>query len=320
MDFVAYWKTNVNQTNIQDNKFPLISVIILTYKQQNHLYETIQSVLEQDYPNIEFILSDDASGCLDEIAIKKYIDDNKKSNIVSYLVRVNEKNLGTVKHANLTLKYVTGQYIKFVPCGDKFFNRTSLSELYKFAENVGGLVISSVVMVSSEDFTVQYYKHPNVIRGKMIQTCTSEELFRKLCVSNFIAAVSILFRRDFFDIFKFDEKYRLLEDWPLWLRISRYGIKIYHLNKVTMYYSDGGISRKDGDAYTSDVLRDDMLKCFEFEIIPFIHDVEFIFREFIIYKYYSMKGKNKLFFVKYVPFIMYDNIKRILKFLLKWLK
>ena len=49
-----------NNWNVEqvDNNLPLISVIILTYKQQNYLFDTIKSVLEQDYPSLELILSD----------------------------------------------------------------------------------------------------------------------------------------------------------------------------------------------------------------------------------------------------------------------
>ena len=38
---------------------PLISVITLTYKNYDRLFQTIKSVIIQDYPNIEYIISDD---------------------------------------------------------------------------------------------------------------------------------------------------------------------------------------------------------------------------------------------------------------------
>lgn len=311
-----------NNGNIEqeDNNLPLISVIVLTYKQQSYLLDTIKSVLEQDYPCLELILSDDASGCLDKEVIKEYIVTNKKDNLVSYHIRINETNMGTVKHANCVVQYATGKYLKFVPCGDKFFATDSLSKLYKFAKANDSQITSSIVMVCSEDFSTNYYKHPNAIRSKMLQEYSSEELFKKLCVSNFIAAISVLFRKDFFDVFNFDERYQLLEDWPLWLQVCRSGTKIHHFNEVTMYYSDGGISRKDGDAYTSSALRDDMIKCFELDIMPYSQSIGFISKQFIYYKYELLREKSRLFHIKYAPFLIWDQFKYFIKKLIKFIR
>ena len=44
-----------------NKKIQKVSVIILTYNQMDYLYDAIKSVLNQDYPNIELIVSDDAS-------------------------------------------------------------------------------------------------------------------------------------------------------------------------------------------------------------------------------------------------------------------
>ena len=38
---------------------PLVSVGIITYNQKEYLKECIESVLEQDYPNIEIVIGDD---------------------------------------------------------------------------------------------------------------------------------------------------------------------------------------------------------------------------------------------------------------------
>lgn len=306
-----------NNTNLQKYDFPVISIIILTYKEQTYLYQTLKSILEQDYPCIEVILSDDASGQLDQLAVEKYIENNKKRNLISYHIRINTINIGTVKHANLALQYAQGKYIKFVPCGDKFFATDSLSKLYKFAEINNSLVTSSVVMVCSKDFSKNYYKHPNFIRSKMLQEFTCDELFRKLCVSNFIAAVAILFRRDFLNNFKFDERYRLLEDWPLWLKLCKKGIRIHHLNEITMYYADGGISKKDGDAFSSCDLRHDMIKCYEIEILPYITGTDAISKHFIFYKYESLKGMSYSLYIKYIHFLVYDELKRLVKYIIK---
>ena len=44
-----------------DNKNPLVSVIISVYNGERHLAETIESIVSQNYPNIEIIIIDDGS-------------------------------------------------------------------------------------------------------------------------------------------------------------------------------------------------------------------------------------------------------------------
>lgn len=44
-----------------ENKYPLVSIAIITYNQKEYLRECIESCLSQDYPNIEIVIADDCS-------------------------------------------------------------------------------------------------------------------------------------------------------------------------------------------------------------------------------------------------------------------
>lgn len=61
----------------------LVSAVIITYKQGDYLFDTIQSILFQNYPCIELIIADDGSPCFDEEKIKQYIHTNAADNIKS---------------------------------------------------------------------------------------------------------------------------------------------------------------------------------------------------------------------------------------------
>jgi hypothetical protein len=61
-----------------------------------------------------------------------------------------------------------------------------------------------------------------------------------------IHALGVGFSRRFFEEYgAFDEHYRIDEDRPMWLRISRLGCPIHYMDRITTKYRVGGISQQN---------------------------------------------------------------------------
>ncbi|MGC8706738.1 MAG: glycosyltransferase family 2 protein, partial [Desulfurella sp.] len=84
---------------------PKVTIAIPAYNQAKYIKQAIDSALNQDYPNLEVIVSDDAS--LDDTRqiVKEYNDKRLK-------YYRNEKNIGRVaNHRKLLYEYATGEYV-----------------------------------------------------------------------------------------------------------------------------------------------------------------------------------------------------------------
>ena len=98
-------------------KKPLISIITVVYNGEKNLEETILSVINQTYDNVEFIIIDGSStdGTID--IIKKYEDK------IDYWI--SEKDSGIFDAMNKGILASKGDYINFMNAGD-FFTRIHL--------------------------------------------------------------------------------------------------------------------------------------------------------------------------------------------------
>ena len=72
---------------------PLISVLVLCYKNRALLNGMLKSIAMQKYPNIQLIVSDDGSSDFFVDEVKNYIASLKADNIREIIVRKNKENI-----------------------------------------------------------------------------------------------------------------------------------------------------------------------------------------------------------------------------------
>jgi glycosyltransferase involved in cell wall biosynthesis len=104
-----------------DNK-SLISIVTVVFNGEKYLEETIKSIINQTYKNIEYIIIDGGStdGTLD--IIKKYEDK------IDYWV--SEPDKGIYDAMNKGIDVVRGEWINFMNAGDKFYDINILEKIF----------------------------------------------------------------------------------------------------------------------------------------------------------------------------------------------
>jgi len=101
---------------------PLITVVTVVFNGENFLEETIQSVINQTYDNIEYMIIDGGSTDGTVNIIKKYEDK------ISYWV--SEPDNGIYDAMNKGINLATGQWINFMNAGDIFYSDRVVEEIF----------------------------------------------------------------------------------------------------------------------------------------------------------------------------------------------
>lgn len=104
----------------------VVTVIVLSYNNLNRIHRALDSILAQDYPDIEIIVADDGSREFDEAVIANRIGARNRGNIKRYEIVRSESNRGTVANLYEALLRFTGDYYITMGADDELFAETTL--------------------------------------------------------------------------------------------------------------------------------------------------------------------------------------------------
>jgi len=203
-----------------ENK-PLISIITIVYNGEEFLEETILSVVNQSYENIEYIIIDGGStdGTVD--IIKRYEDK------IAYWI--SEPDRGVSDAFNKGLAVARGDYIEMLNCGDYFLedNLAILVEKYFHSE--------AVISFQAKTDTGNVF--PKIFRKKSeINPTKINEALLNAMVSHQATFVS---KEVYEEIGLYSLDFKLRMDFDLFLRIQKkYEITFIEL-PIILYRTDG---------------------------------------------------------------------------------
>jgi glycosyltransferase involved in cell wall biosynthesis len=230
-----------------------VSIIIPAYNKAELTVKTVDSVLNQTYPNVEVIVVDDGS------------TDNTKQAMAAYGNRVKyfyKENGGACSARNYGLKNAQGEYIGFLDCDD-VYEPAKVEEAvsYLMKNPRFGFLHTAAAFIDEQDRVVGHYSHPkSVYEGKIAN---------RLILGNYICNSTSLIRRGCLEkVGGFDESIFIPADWDLSLRLAREFEAGYIDKPLTRYRVTGN--------YT-------------FNNLSKAHDEEFK----VINKFFDLSGDNR---------------------------
>ena len=196
-----------------------ISIIIPTYNRGNIISNSIKSVLNQTYKNLEIIIVDDGSTDNTKEEVDK-IGDKK----IIYIKL--DKNLGAPNARNIGIKNSKGRYISFQDSDDIFYPDKLEKQINNIVNKNSNLDFCKINVIQNSSYS---YYIPNILQEKSI---LEGNIFNELISrGNFISTQAILVKKKFIEKYLFDPKMPRLQDYDVILRMIP-KVKISYTNEV----------------------------------------------------------------------------------------
>ena len=195
----------------------LVSVIIPFYKKKKYISETVSSVLEQTYENIEIIIVYDDLEKNDLNFLRKNFSNNSKIRII-----INDKNLGAGLSRNKGIAAAKGKYVGFIDADDLWSKEKISKQITFMKKNNFQMSHTSYKIINEEGAILDIRKSRYFDNYKNILTSCD------------IGLSSVLLKKELItDDIKF-ASLKTKEDFVLWLKILKSGFKIGALEEPLM--------------------------------------------------------------------------------------
>lgn len=202
---------------------PKLSVITIVYNNVKDIERTMLSVLNQTYPNIEYILIDGAStdGTKDTIY-------NYKSRLAQF---ISEPDKGIYDAMNKGLALATGDYVLFMNSGDEIYAPVTVSEVFESA-SAADIYYGETEMYDENWHSLGQRRH------RAPETFSWKSFRHGMCISH----QAIYVKRSLAGPFDLQYKYSADIDWII--KAAKNASSIVNTHSYVAKYLVGGISKK----------------------------------------------------------------------------
>ena len=286
---------------MSDNKKPLVSVILPSYNHSKYIKNSIDSVLNQTYTNIELIITDDCSIDNSKEIILSYTD----KRIKSYFF---EKNKGAVYTTNFCIKHCKGEYISILNSDDIYYKNKIEKEINFILKNKNISAVFSFAQGIGENGN-------KILDNTVLEPQKSINFERTDFLKFFLESGNILIHPTGLikkEIYKkigfYDERLHQIPDFEYWVRMCSLGYNIKVIPDKLIQYRF-----RDNEMNTSNGNREDVSNrlIFEYQFLLKnyfnlkIEDISKIFK--IPNEYKNITEKDKEFIIAHLIYKQEHN-------------
>ena len=203
------------------NRLPKISIVTVVFNDRDHIGRTIDSVINQTYEHIEYIIVDGKStdGTLDVISGHDQID-----------VVISEPDSGLYDAMNKGLKAATGDYLWYLNSGDQVYSGETVERMVEGLEVFPDIIYGGTMIIDEEQREIgdRRLKPPDPLTWKS---------FRQGMV---VCHQSIIVKRELAP--QYNLEYRISADIDWVIRAAKSASLIHNSNLILSRFLEGGLS------------------------------------------------------------------------------
>lgn len=208
---------------VEDMETPLVSVIMATFNEpKDYVEQSIKSILNQTYHNLELILLDDSTNKDTQDTIDTLASSDKRVTVIR-----KTKRMGFVPALNEGLGLANGEFIARMDGDDISLPDRFEKQIKYFSENPDVDILGGGMNIIDElGKNISERSYP--AKGLKLQLFS---IFRSP-----LAHPTVMIRQSRIGGFRYDESFKKAEDVELWMRLRNIGAQINNLDDKLINY------------------------------------------------------------------------------------
>ncbi|MBO0933216.1 glycosyltransferase [Fibrella sp. HMF5036] len=196
---------------------PWVSVICTCYNQADYVIDSLQSVVDQRYANIELVVIDNASTDDSAGQIRQFCQQHPAVQFVQ-----NTTNVGLCRAFNQGLALTTGDFVIDLAADDLLMPNRVARQVARFLSlpPFYGVVFTNAALISSQG-NVMGHHFPLNAAGHASVPVPSGDVFKAVLERYFICTPTMMMRRSMLDELGGYDEDLAFEDFDFWVRSSR---------------------------------------------------------------------------------------------------
>ena len=220
---------------METDNCPLVSIVVITYNSSATVLETLESIKNQSYKNIELIISDDCSTDNTQSLVRLWLGKNENALLFKRTLLISTpKNGGPAVNCNHGIRNSRGAWFKLIAADDILLPDCIKNNVeYVTKHNNVQIVFSKLICFGENDEIANFQDNINWNFWKL----TRKQQYLLILLDNQIMAPTQFVKKEVWERLNgYDENIPFIEDWPFWIKAYKSGIMIVFLDELTVKY------------------------------------------------------------------------------------